>query len=288
MDAVQDRVRGTVQSLFLSDVEMGKKDDDHQRPRNRTGSHGSNTGAASVLNSVRVHPRKFLKRLAIGLLALFAVYLFIKNMPSDLPVRDHRRPVYHSGAGGSNSDASRPGHPRKQSHQGQPPPRPPVPPPYGSEGNQNQNQNQNGKPRAQVPPSAPVAPDVPPQAPPAPPNPRASAIAPMANTYNGQLRFLELAGTLRSISNTRGAFIVNKNVLFAAGSLKSIATLLPLACQMGAELRSYVHFAVMSKSEISMADLQQINGIDPSCNIFFHGTLRSIRMNCCTLKHTNN
>ncbi|ERS97743.1 hypothetical protein HMPREF1624_05914 [Sporothrix schenckii ATCC 58251] len=253
MATVQDRVRGTVQSLFLSDVEMGKKDDDHLRPR--TGSSSSGHGASSVLHSVRVHPRKLLKRLAIGVLALLAVYLFVKNLPSDLPVRDHRRPVYQ--------DATQPrGHDRQKSP---PPPRPPPPPPEHPKAQAPPFNDRLGNLKApEVPPSAPVAPDA------APPQPRASAVSPAVGYYNGQLRFLELAGSLRSISSTHGSFRVNKNVLFAAGSLNSIATLLPLACQMGTELRSYVHFMVMSKSEISLAALQQIHGIDASCNIFFH------------------
>lgn len=271
MDTVQDRVRGTVQSLFLSDVEMGKKDDDHQRPR--TGSAGSSTlRASSVINSVRVHPRKFLKRLAIGVLALLCVYLFIKNLPNDMPVRDHRRPVYHDANGNTPSRPVPGGHARQKQHQVPPPPPPPPPPAHPKAQAPPFTERLGNLKAPEVPPAAPVAPEAPPPPPP-PAQPHASAVVPQApgvGTYNGQLRFLELAATLRSIGSTNGAYVMNKNVLFAAGSLKSVATLMPLACQMGTELRSYVHFAIMSKSEISMADLQKINGIDRSCNIFFH------------------
>ncbi|CAK7221144.1 hypothetical protein SCUCBS95973_004396 [Sporothrix curviconia] len=247
MEAVQDRVREMVQPLFLSDVEMGKKDDDHLR----TSAGGSSSGnsalrTSTAWNSVRVHPRKFFKRLLVVLVAGAIVFVFIKNLPTDLPVRDHRRPVYHAN------------NPVPGRHQRQlTPPPPPV-----------------HKAQAKVGPNAAVNDDgdddYDEYLPPPPPPPPAAAGGPGAATYNGQLRFLELAATLRSISNTHGGFLVNKNVLFAASSLKSMAALLPLACQMGAELRSYVHFAIMSKSDISLADLQQLNGIDQSCNIFFH------------------
>lgn len=65
---------------------------------------------------------------------------------------------------------------------------------------------------------------------------------------------------------------MNKNVLFAASSLKSAAALLPIACQMGTELRSYVHFALMSRSEIGLNELRAVNGVDDSCHIIFHGS----------------
>ncbi|ROW09840.1 hypothetical protein VMCG_02528 [Cytospora schulzeri] len=88
--------------------------------------------------------------------------------------------------------------------------------------------------------------------------------------YDGPVRFLELAQTLHGIDGTKGASAANKNVLFTASSLRSAAILLPLACEMGKELRAYVHFALMSRSEISMKELRDVNGIDDSCQIIFH------------------
>lgn len=89
--------------------------------------------------------------------------------------------------------------------------------------------------------------------------------------YDGPLRFLELAESLQGISGTQGTQPINRNVLFTAGSLKSADAVLPIACQMGKELRSYVHFALLSKSEIPIQQLRDINGIDESCNIIYHG-----------------
>lgn len=90
--------------------------------------------------------------------------------------------------------------------------------------------------------------------------------------YNGPPKFVQLAATLQAVSGTtRGGMIINQNILFAASSLKSAATLLPIACQMGTELKNYVHFALMSRSGIEMKELQKLNGIDEGCQIIFHG-----------------
>ncbi|KAK5998559.1 hypothetical protein PT974_00940 [Cladobotryum mycophilum] len=91
-----------------------------------------------------------------------------------------------------------------------------------------------------------------------------------AKTYNGPLKLPWLGDSLRSISTTGGRTQLNRNVLFAAGSLRSAATLLPMACQMAAERDNYVHFALLSRSDIPMADLLKINGIDGTCKIFLH------------------
>lgn len=104
--------------------------------------------------------------------------------------------------------------------------------------------------------------------------------------YDGPVRFLELAESLHAIEGTKGASPINKNVLFAASSLRSAAILLPLACQMGRELRAYVHFALLSRSEISVEGLLDINGIDENCKIIFHGmdslaVAHVARRSCC-------
>ncbi len=64
------------------------------------------------------------------------------------------------------------------------------------------------------------------------------------------------------------------NKLFAAASLKSAATLLPIACEMGIRERNYVHFAFMGRDEILMDALEAVNGIGPECKIMFHGMIR--------------
>lgn len=104
-------------------------------------------------------------------------------------------------------------------------------------------------------------------------------VASVTGEYDGPLRFLELAESLHAISGTKGTQQLNRNILFMAGSLKSADILLPIACQMGRELRSYVHFALLSKNGIPLQQLQDINGIDESCHILFHGMISEIAHN---------
>ncbi|KAK1593866.1 uncharacterized protein LY79DRAFT_669078 [Colletotrichum navitas] len=93
---------------------------------------------------------------------------------------------------------------------------------------------------------------------------------PEHHDYNGPVKFHRLAGSLHGIAATKGSQPVNQNVLFAASNLKSLSTLLPFACKMGTELRSYVHFAVMSRSDMDLDDLKKINGVDDTCYIIWH------------------
>ncbi|OLN81016.1 hypothetical protein CCHL11_09978 [Colletotrichum chlorophyti] len=88
--------------------------------------------------------------------------------------------------------------------------------------------------------------------------------------YNGPIKFHQLASSLHAIAATKGSQAVNQNILFAASDLHSVSTLLPFACRMGTELRSYVHFAVMSRSEIDLEDIKKINGVDDTCYIIWH------------------
>lgn len=94
-----------------------------------------------------------------------------------------------------------------------------------------------------------------------------------ARDYDGPVRFLELAESLHAISETKGTSQNNRNVLFMASTVQSANKLLPIACQMGRELRSYVHFALVSRDEIPLKQLRDINGIGEDCHIIFHGTI---------------
>lgn len=93
--------------------------------------------------------------------------------------------------------------------------------------------------------------------------------------FDGPIHFRNLAATLRRISSTGGSSFTNYNVLFAAASLRSAATLLPMACQMSQQRQSYVHFAFVGRSEIPLEELLEINGIDKSCSLIVHGILTS-------------
>lgn len=215
------RLWGRMSSIFLSDEELGKKDDDHKPavlPTIRSQQHWA---------PVRPSPRKTLKRVALALAIGFAVYLFVHNIPTDLPVRDRRRPVYKHG----DIDTINPF-------------------------------------------------QLPPKSRPPPKNYAGHEEELAAQSYNEPVMFLELAESLHAIASTRGGSLTNKNVLFAASSLKSAAALLPVACRMGSELRNYVHFALMSRSEIDMDELRAVNGVDESCHVIFHGKLPPSRQTC--------
>ncbi|KAH8172906.1 glycosyltransferase 2 [Sarocladium implicatum] len=88
--------------------------------------------------------------------------------------------------------------------------------------------------------------------------------------HNAPLRFPFLADTLQSITFTDGDLPVNKNILFAAASSRSMATLLPLACRMAQEKSNWVHFAFIHNTEIPMKELLKLNGIDKTCPIIAH------------------
>ncbi|KAK4039109.1 hypothetical protein C8A01DRAFT_36942 [Parachaetomium inaequale] len=213
-------------TMFLGRDELGKKDDDHKptklpwiRPRWAAAAGGPRS--------------KMLKRLAAALVLAVFVYLFISNLPTDVPIRDRRHPVYR---------------PEPESAAGTP--RAPGPMPK---------LKLVTDPKPQRPLSIPPAPGPPAQDTAAPPA-----------AYNGPIKFQKLLPSLQAIYSTDGSSAVNKNVLFAAASLKSAALLLPLACQMGDELRSYVHFALVGGSDIDMGELRAVNGIGESCQVIFH------------------
>lgn len=125
-------------------------------------------------------------------------------------------------------------------------------------------------PIAKAPPAA-AAPKPQPAAEPTKVDEDEDESGPPSRSYDGPVRFMELAETLHAISGTHGGSTLNKNVLFAASSLRSAGSLLPLACKMGRELRSYVHFALLSRNDIKIEELRAVNGIGKSCEIIFHG-----------------
>ncbi|KAF2488226.1 hypothetical protein BDY17DRAFT_243895 [Neohortaea acidophila] len=106
----------------------------------------------------------------------------------------------------------------------------------------------------------------------APPKPgRDADTTPSMRYFDGKIRFYRLASSLHDIARTKGMLSVNRNVLFAASSLKSVANLMPLACKMGKWKRNYVHFAVMGRDTLSMERILDINGADAAeCRIAFH------------------
>lgn len=89
--------------------------------------------------------------------------------------------------------------------------------------------------------------------------------------YGGRIKFYRLASSLHSITRTTGQRNTNRNVLFAASSLKSVANLLPMACDMAKWDRNYVHFALLGRDALSLEEVLEINGVSrDDCSVLFH------------------
>ncbi|KAJ4300305.1 hypothetical protein N0V88_002978 [Collariella sp. IMI 366227] len=207
-------------SIFFSKGDLGKKDDDHKPTK-------SSTIRSRWAGATSTPTRKRLKRLAIIMALSIFIYLFISNLPTDVPIRDRRRPMYPNAP---------PGGPRA------PGPMPKL------------------KSNKKIQKPVTDASNYPP-----------SGLAVAASDYSGNIFFPKLLPSLQAVSSTTGGHQVsNRNILFAAAGLKSAALLLPMACQMGEELKNYVHFALLGGSEIQMDELRAVNGIDESCQVIFH------------------
>ncbi|KAK1635412.1 hypothetical protein BDP81DRAFT_450311 [Colletotrichum phormii] len=202
--------------VFLSDEEMGKKDDDHHRPG---GSAIKNPMLLRNRNpqwqpAAKMPSRRLFRRIAYLLVIAAGLWYLL----SDLSLGFGQRPPNYIYPYPEDASPSRDLSSRKTGRlaQGQP-----------------------------IPPAA-------------------------EHDYNGPVKFHRLANSLHAIAATKGSQPINQNVLFAASNLRSISSLLPFACKMGTELRSYVHFAVMSRSDINLDELKKINGVDDTCYIIWH------------------
>lgn len=89
--------------------------------------------------------------------------------------------------------------------------------------------------------------------------------------YDGPIKFAALRNSLMAASAMGGNRWVTQNVLFASSNLKSAAMLLPMACEMSRQKRNNVHFAILGREDMSIADIQEINGVDESCAVTMHG-----------------
>jgi len=218
--------------LFPGDEELGKRDDDHKPGTKNTLGH--------VWRQRRLPhgpPRRSMKRAALVVLALVALFYFFKNMPTDL--RNPRpRPYYGDPPGKSSAIAGS----RR--------------PPSVSEGATPSHGHEETAEKPQ-------------------------------HDYNGPIKFYQLASSLHAFAKSKGPERINRNVvssgrllfihrannmqLFAAASLKSASTLLPIACEMAIRERNDVHFAFMGRDDISMDMLKSINGVAKECKIIYHG-----------------
>ena len=96
--------------------------------------------------------------------------------------------------------------------------------------------------------------------------------------FGGPVKFYKLAATLHGVAALAGRYGRNKNVLFAASSLKSASAIMPLACEMALLGRNDVHFAFLGREDLEMHEIKEINGInDGDCKVHWHGKGRLTR-----------
>ena len=94
--------------------------------------------------------------------------------------------------------------------------------------------------------------------------------------HDGPIKFYKLAASLHGVARLGGQHELNKNILFAASTMKSVAEILPLACQMAQWKRNNVHFAIMGRDEMDIVEIKNVNGItnaEDDCNIYWHGKI---------------
>ena len=89
--------------------------------------------------------------------------------------------------------------------------------------------------------------------------------------HDGPIKFYKLASSLHAAARLGGQRESNKNVLFAAASLKSLSEILPLACDMASWDRNDVHMAIMGRDDMEIGEIQKINGaLEEDCDIHWH------------------
>ena len=91
------------------------------------------------------------------------------------------------------------------------------------------------------------------------------------HSYNGPITFFKLAASIQSTSHTMGYNNWNKNVMFAVANAQSASRLIPLACEMARWNRNNVHLVYMARDDLSIDELKTVNGVSPSCDVFWHG-----------------
>ena len=89
--------------------------------------------------------------------------------------------------------------------------------------------------------------------------------------HDGPIKFYMLASSLHGIARLGGQHELNENILFAASNLKSASEIIPMACEMARWGRNDVHFAVMGRDDIDIAEIRKINGVEEDCKIHWHG-----------------
>lgn len=110
------------------------------------------------------------------------------------------------------------------------------------------------------PPYAPSAPNGPP--------PRSDNSVETQRYFEGPIKYYHLAS---SIGAGLGPLRDNRDVLFAVSSLKSAASLLPLACDMSKQNKNRVHLLLTGRDAMAIEDIEKINAVtEADCSIKWH------------------
>ena len=102
-----------------------------------------------------------------------------------------------------------------------------------------------------------------------PPRPTAASEA-EEHYHNGPIKFYKLAVSLQAAAKMGGQMQTNKNVMFAASSLKSVSEIVPLACEMARWERNDVHLVLMGRDDMEVQQLKEVNGAVEDCNVHWH------------------
>jgi hypothetical protein len=212
--------------LFANDEELGKKDDEY-----RPGVNGI-LPAATLLSKWRVAtPRMRKRRLGLAFVAAVLVFLFVRNMPTDLQPVGDRLDVRVPGRNvrGNALEAKY------------------APESYGKEA-------PTGAPMANGDNDA-----------------MREQLELGKHYYNGQIKWYYLASTLQGAARSMGYQMFNKNVVFVAASPQSVSRLVPFACEMARWQRNVVHFVLLGRDDLTIDEYKELNGVDDSCKIYWHG-----------------
>ncbi|KAH9845378.1 hypothetical protein Tdes44962_MAKER06663 [Teratosphaeria destructans] len=89
--------------------------------------------------------------------------------------------------------------------------------------------------------------------------------------YDGPLMYYRLATSLQGVVRLMGQKPSNSNVLFAVSSLKSAANLMPMACEMARWDRCHVHMVLLGRDPLPLEDVLEVNGVNKQeCPVYFH------------------
>ena len=188
--------------------------------------------------SPRALPRFRKRRVAGALLALALVYLFVHNIPTNLPPVPQRMDIRDPGRTVAGIPIPQFTSPYRQKK------RPSDKTVVGS--------SRNERP---------------------PPRARAGEREADQHYYEGEINFVNFATGLQIIARKLGYASMNQNVVFVTANVASAARLIPLACEMHRWERNLVHFVYMGRDDVAIDELREINGVADGCDIFWHGEI---------------